>query len=64
VGELSELESLPALAAADQADGNAFDRERVFFGSMTIGAKSGFSATRTTCAPRRFKRLTVTSSPP
>ncbi len=31
MGEVSELESLPALAAADQADGDTFDRERCFF---------------------------------
>src|SRR5262249_50819556 len=34
-----------------------------FRGSTAIGAKSGFSATSSTSRPRRFNRLTVTSSP-
>src|SRR4030095_3228971 len=34
-----------------------------FRGSTAIGAKSGFSATSSTSRPRRFSRLTVTSSP-
>ena len=50
-------------AGADQSDAIALDRNRRLLGSTSIGANRGVLGDEQDLRPRRFSRLTVTSSP-